>query len=427
MIRIRTAGPSVVDPAVCRLRVTLVIAGVLSTGAAAHAQEEAGDFASALTGGEASIGIRYRYEHVDQDGFDENANASTARLRLNYKSAEWRGFSAFGEFDHVFHVLLTDFNSGAGTSPDRGQYPVVADPKGSDLNQLYLDYAARDDWKLRLGRQRILLDNQRFVGGVGWRQNEQTYDALTLTTQAIPKTELQYTYNTWVRRIFGQSVAAGRDRVRNHLINAKIALDDDWSLVPYLYYLDYQEDNRAASSTATLGARLAGSIGAGNGRIALVGEFARQSDAADNPIDYSANYLHLDGLWTLSNGLALGVGYESLGGDATSPGGAFRTPLATLHKFQGWADQFVVTPAAGVDDVYVTAKYRYGPWNLTGIYHNFSAESGGGDYGREFDVSLGRKFGGRYAVLLKAAIFSADAASSFSDTRKWWLQFSAAY
>jgi len=33
----------------------------------------------------------------------------------------------------------------------------------------------------------------------------------------------------------------------------------------------------------------------------------------------------------------LSVSAESLGGDDTISGGAFRTPLATLHAFQGWA------------------------------------------------------------------------------------------
>ena len=138
-----------------------------------------GDIASAITSGDASIDLRYRYEFVDQDSFTEDANASTLRLRLNYKTGMWRGWSGFVEFDQVMEVLVDDFNSGAGTSgPNRSQYPVVADPNGSDLNQLYLQYAPNEDWQTRVGRQRILLDDQRFVGGVGWRQNEQTYDGL---------------------------------------------------------------------------------------------------------------------------------------------------------------------------------------------------------------------------------------------------------
>ena len=49
-------------------------------------------------------------------------------------------------------------------------YPVVADPEGTDLNQFYVQYAAPAGTTVRLGRQRIKLDTERFVGSVAWRQ-----------------------------------------------------------------------------------------------------------------------------------------------------------------------------------------------------------------------------------------------------------------
>ncbi len=106
---------------------------VLPFSIAAAEEEGATDFASAITSGKATIAGRYRYERVDQDNALDDANASTLRLRLNYRTGQWNGWSAFGEFDHVFHVLLDDFNSGAGTSPNRTEYSTVADPEGSDL------------------------------------------------------------------------------------------------------------------------------------------------------------------------------------------------------------------------------------------------------------------------------------------------------
>ena len=373
---------------------------------------------------DAGVNVRARYEHVDQDNIVEKADAVTARLRLNYRTGSWKGLSAFAEYDHVFH-LLSDFNSGAGTSPDKGQYPVVADPKGSDLNQLYIDYAASEKSSLRFGRQRILLDNQRFVGGVGWRQNEQTYDGLTFTTSAISKTKLQYSYVGYVRRIFGERVAAGKNNVDTHLLNAKISLTDNWSLTPYYYYIDNQDV--AAFSTGTAGARLAGSFAAGDsGKINLVAELATQSDVANNPVNYDAQYAHIDAAWVLGNGLTFGLGYESLGGDATMPGMMFRTPLATLHKFQGWADRFLTTPAQGINDVYVTAKAKAGKWNLTSVYHDFSAEAVSGDYGTEFDVSAGTKLNENYSILFKGAFFSSDS-TAFPDTNKFWIMFVASY
>lgn len=405
-----------------RVWILLSAAGLLMSSVTSVSADESNDLGAALTSGKAGVNVRARYEHVDQDNVSENADALTARLRLNYRTGQWRGWSGLAEYDYVFHVLR-DFNSGGGTSPDKGQYPVVADPKGADLNQLYFDYQATDETKLRFGRQRILLDNQRFVGGVGWRQNEQTYDGFTVSSTAIAKTNLQYSYITYVRRIFGDSVAGGKNNVDAHLLNAKIALNDIWSLTPYYYHIDNQDV--AGFSTGTFGARLTGSFMAGESKISLAAELATQSDVANNPDNYDAQYARLDGTLALSKALSLGLGYESLGGDS-QPGMMFRTPLATLHAFQGWADQFLTTPAGGIDDIFATVKYKVGKWNLTGVYHDFSAETGGGDYGSEFDLSAGTKLTENYGVLFKGAFFSSDSVS-YTDTNKFWIMFTANY
>jgi hypothetical protein len=384
--------------------------------------EESADLGTALTSGKVGVNVRARYEHVDQDNISDSADAVTARLRFNYRTGQWNGLTGFVEYDYVFHIL-NDFNSGGGTSPDKGNFPVVADPKGADLNQLYLDYSFTEDSKARFGRQRILLDNQRFVGGVGWRQNEQTYDALTFTSQAISKTNLSYSYIGNVRRIFGDKVTAGSNNVDTHLLNAKIALNDDWSVTPYYYRIDNKDV--ASFSTATVGARVLGDIAVGEAKIALVAELATQSDIANNPVSYDADYAHLSGIWSMDNGLSLGIAYETLGGNILS-GGAFRTPLATLHAFQGWADRFLSTPDLGIDDIFATVKFKAGKWNLAGIYHDFSSETASVDYGTELDVSAGTKLSDNYGVLFKGAFFSSDSAS-YPDTDKFWIMFTANY
>ena len=396
------------------------VALLIATGAAADTD----DLASALRSGDVDLGIRYRLELVDQDGFSKDATASTARLRLKYESGKWRNWSAGVEFDHVFDVLSTDFNSGAGTSPSKSAYPVVADPDGSDLNQLYFDYSSDPAWKWRIGRQRILLDNQRFVGGVGWRQNEQTYDGVSVTNTSINDVTVFYSYVAKVRRIFGQSVPAGRNDVDAHLLNAKVKLGDNVSVTPYLYLIDNADV--PAFSTSTIGARLNGSTKLGEAKVALLAEYAAQSDAANAPVDNSSDYLHLAATWSLPSGLAFGVGFESLSGEST-PGGAFRTPLATLHAFNGWADKFLATPDAGLEDLYLSAKVKAAGWNLAGVYHDFSAESGSGGFGSEFDLSASRKLSDRYGLLLKGAFFSADSGTSYTDTTKFWIMLTANY
>ena len=389
-------------------------------------EEDASDFAQAMTSGKATFSARYRYENVDEDNPLDDAKASTLRLRLNYRTGQWSGWSAFAEYDHVFHVLIDDFNSGQGTSPNRADHSVVADPEGSDLNQLYLQYSANDDWTIRLGRQRLFLDNHRFVGTVGWRQNEQTYDAFSLNTSAISRTALTYAYLSNVRRIFGQTVPAGKAKLEGHLLHAKISVNENFSVTPYYYLLDY--DTAHGNSTATAGVRLAGSVAAGEGKISLLGEFATQSDAGDNPASFDADYFHVNAMFTMDNGFGLGLGFESLGTDSSN-GQSFRTPLATLHAMNGWADQFLATPGDGLEDFYATVKFKLGDWNLTGVYHEFSSDVGSSDYGDEFDVSAGVKLGEHYGFLIKGAFFSHDSSSPLEkvDTNKFWLMLTAAW
>jgi hypothetical protein len=371
----------------------------------------------------AHLGLRDRFELVDQAGFSEDADASSGRLRLNFATGGWRDWRAFAEFDYVGELLFDDFNSGAGTSPARVRYPVVADPKGADLNQLYLEYAAVRGWNGRFGRQRMTFDNERFVGGVGWRQNEQTYDAVRLGYTGMPDTVLTYAFVANVNRVFGDTVAAGDQRMATHLMNAKFGLRERIDLSTYIYYLDNDDDPTA--STATVGLQITGGSPAPSGTVDWRFEFAHQTDAADAPVDFDAQYWRVDVGWVpTDNGLSLAVGIESLGGDRGRAGAAFRTPLATLHAFQGWADQFLVSPDAGVDDLYGSVAYRLGPWRLQAVYHDFSAESGDTDYGREWDLSAARQVGEHYAVLFKLAAFDADD-PSFDDVTKAWFMLTA--
>jgi hypothetical protein len=100
----------------------------------ASAQENG--LSEAVTSGKAKIALRLRYEHVDQDGFAKDANALPWRIRLNYQTGDWHNWSAFGEFDHIAEVILDSYNTGAGTSPDRSQYPVVADIRSLQIRKV---------------------------------------------------------------------------------------------------------------------------------------------------------------------------------------------------------------------------------------------------------------------------------------------------
>ena len=403
---------------------TAVGAGVLGLLLAGSASAGGTALTQAIEAGEAALGLRYRFEHVRQEGYAEDARASTLRLRLGYETGSWRRWKAVAELDYVGEILFDEFDSGGGTSPDRIRYPLVADPEGADLNQLYAELVPAPGWRWRFGRQRILLDDQRFVGGVGWRQNEQTYDAVSVAATVLDRVELFYGFVANANRIFGDRVPAGDHRMATHLVNARIAIGGTIALTPYLYRIDNDDD--PAASTSTAGVRIAGSRAFGAQTLEWVADVAHQRDAGGAPAEFETEYFRLDLRWRFPGGLDLGAGLESLGGRRDRPGGAFRTPLATLHAFQGWADQFTATPDAGVRDLFAKAWYMRGPWRLEAAWHDFSAESGGQDYGKELDLAAGRQLGDRYAVLLKAAFFDASG-DAFRDTDKLWLMLTAAW
>jgi hypothetical protein len=118
------------------------------------------------------------------------------------------------------------------------------------------------------------------------------------------------------------------------------------------------------------------------------------------------------------------LGYEVLEGDAAA-GSAFRTPLATLHAFQGWADKFLTTPDDGIEDLYVGVTGKALGADLMLVFHDFSAETGSGDWGTEFDVSANWAIGKHYAVLLKGATYDSDDFST--DASKYWVMLTAAF
>jgi hypothetical protein len=108
--------------------------------------------------------------------------------------------------------------------------------------------------------------------------------------------------------------------------------------------------------------------------------------------------------------------WEVLGG-AGDGQRAFATPLATLHKWNGWADRFLQTPTAGLETLYLRAKGPLGErlgWTV--VYHDFSADEGDLDFGSEIDAELTFSAPWGQTFALKVADYSAE--DVFTDTRK---------
>ncbi len=383
-----------------------VMSLVTQTAMAASALEE---LRRGTAEGEVKLNLRYRLEQVDQNGIDDEATASTLRGRVTFTSAEMGSWQYGVEADYVALIGPEDYNS---TENGRTTYPVVADPEGFDLNQAYIKYSG-DGFTTTAGRQRILIGDQRFVGGVGWRQNEQTFDALRAEIKASEAIKIDYSYVWNVNRIFGPNDGAQPSdwRSNSHFLTASLEAAEKQTFEAFTYLLDFDNDNGVPNSTATYGLSYRGEFGPAK----LNATYATQSDYADSPLDYDADFLAA-GAAIKAGPVTLNAGYELLGSDDGNA--AFRTPLATLHKFQGWADKFLVTPADGIEDIYFGLAGSLGPVKVAATYHDLSADEGSTDYGDEINLVANYSPAKGVNLQLKYADYSADEFAT--DTSKLW-------
>lgn len=363
---------------------------------------------------------RLRYESVGQDNGLRGADAVTMRMRAGAE-LKLHNLSLLAEAEGTLAISdhYNDTIPGNGVEP----FSVVADPDNVELNRLQLSYKAKGG-SLTVGRQRINLDNQRFVGAVGWRQNEQTFDAVRGQVKVGP-VALDATYAISQRTVFGIDSPNQHFDGNLWLVNGGIDLKAV-KVKAFAYLIDY--DTRLAFSSQTYGILATGDIPlGGKAKLGIMASYARQSDYKANPTDYSADYIAGELSASLA-GFTLKAGYEELGSD--SGVAAFQTPLATLHAFNGWADLFLTTPASGLRDSYAGVSRKFDGvkalpgFNVAVVYHQFDSDFGGIDYGSEWDASLGFKVG-RVSLLAKYARY--DAQNFSVDTEKFWLQAEFAY
>lgn len=371
------------------------------------------------------LDTRYRLEMVEQDGLADDATASTLRTRLGITTGEFNGFSALIEAEDVTEIGDDDYNN---TINDNSTRPVVADVQGTEINRAYLKYSGFTDTDVTFGRQHINLDNQRHLGAAMWRQNEQTFDALSITNKSLPDTTVKYAYVSKINRIFGPDSEAGDWNSESHVINVSNKSLPIGKITGYGYMLDFEDDAPTRSSN-TFGVSLSGKQKVFDDvTFKYHAEYAQQSDAGDNTTNYDADYITLAP--SLSwNGFTAKIGYEKLGSDNGVQ--AFQTPLGTAHKFNGWADKFLSTPANGLEDTYLELGYKVrGDSALKGLmlkaqYHDFKADEGGADYGTEYGLYAKMPIKKNYYIEAKYADYQADAFAT--DTQKFTLSLGAKF
>ncbi len=393
-----------------------------------------GKIPEALAKGKFSLNVRPRWEHANQSNL-RDSDAFTVRTRFGFTSAPVYGFQGMLEGENVAIIGPSHNYNAAGSNPNGAGRTVVADPPTTELNQAWLSYT---NWNtlFKGGRQRIVLDNHRFIGDVGWRQNMQTYDAALIENKSLPNAAFLYSYIWDVNRVFGDvsglPLANTDYDSDSHVLHFTYSEWKWMNINAYTYLLDLENGvANNPNSTATYGGFLNGTVPV-HEKVTLDyrAEFAWQTDYAGyNFADgYETEYYSLE-LGANLKPFNWGAGYEVLGSDN---GSGFKTPLATLHAFNGWADVFLNTPGrefgapagvAGLQDLYafvgVTLPYEI-PFRV--IVHQYRSDSGHADYGKELNVVVSKKFGKHWTALAKYAYFDGEEAPTAFDVDKIWAQ-----
>jgi Alginate export len=400
----------------------LIVLAIVSAGKV-HGEDTA-SLQSAFSQAKLILDTRLRTEEVDQAGIANEANATTLRARLGFETGKVWGTSLLVEGEAV--VPLENEYRPDPMDPAMATYPVVADPESYAFNRFTLTNTSLPGTTLTLGRQRVQLDDQRFIGNVGWRQNEQTFDAFRAVNKSVKNLVLDATYLNRVNRVFGEDSPQGTYQGDIVLLNASYQTKIG-KLTGFGYLLEFDPiagvPAAANDSTSTYGLRFAGEAPARKVKIGYLASWASQSDAGVNPVNFDLDYV-LAELTATYQQFGLGAGIEVLDGNGVK---GFTTPLATLHKFQGWADKFLTTPANGIEDTYVNATVSLkaiGGMDSIGIvlsYHDYQAEEISADYGSEWNASIAAKLK-KVNFMLKYADYTGGVLASARDTEKFWAQ-----
>jgi Alginate export len=375
------------------------------------------------------LDTRLRWENVDQDGAAKEANAVTFRARIGaeFSSGDWRLLAEGESTAPIVEHYFSGFNG-------KTQYPLVGDPANFELNRFQLQYKGIKKTTVTVGRQRINIEDQRFVGSVGWRQNEQTFDAARIEYGDPKGLQFDLTYAWSDRTIWGiDGKGARQQAISGDNIFATASFPTPiGKLTGFAFLVDQDEAvvQNYRQSSQSYGARLGGSRPLSKAaKLTYALSYARQSDYHRNPNRYRADYA-LAELGAEIAAWKAGVGYELLGADKGFAFTSFQTPLATLHKFQGWADKFLTTPPNGIQDYYAQAGYGWkkklglDAINALVVYHRFDSARADLHYGDEWDASLAAKKG-KWTATAKFASY--DAKQFATDTTKLWLQLEWAY
>ncbi len=385
----------------------------------------------AIANGHLLLEIRPRHARITETAKREKTDVWTMRTSLGWQTAPIHDVRVTAEY---LHVGFLGASGNVNADPARifsSAYPLLPDPPHSGVNQLFADYSGIPSTRVKLGRQILRIDDERFISDVDFRQTPQVFDGVTVVSTALPETSIQLGEYRRVRTVLG-----ALNPLRLHVLHAAWNPLPDHTLAGYGYWHDQAatgaQTGFANNAQRIVGAHAEGGVAlsdAWRGMYYLA--YARQNRIGSGDYRIDAAYRRI------------GLGVQTAGASPWGTWGAridqevkgsnggvygFQTPLTDFYAFNGWALQYTSTPRVGLIDTWFTARGQVQKLNLFAEIHRFRSDFGGLALGREFDVSVAYPITREAIIKLQYAEFRAGGgASAKNDVDKTWLTLTYKY
>ncbi len=282
----------------------------------------------------------------------------------------------------------------------------VVDENGFSLHQAWADILLVSDLSLKIGRQEIIYDDQRFFGNVGWVQQGRSHDAAIVKYESsFMKLHLGAAYNQDKESLTGNILTTNTYKSLQY-----VWIHKDWEKLSAsflflnngLQYIDeIDESKNDTRYSQTAGIHLKAKVDKFNFASNMYYQFGK--DVANNNI--SAYLLSLETHYSATENLIVGLGGElQSGNDYGAPSNkknkAFTPLYGTNHKFNGFMDYFYVgnhSNNVGLLDLYGNVKYSFNKkTNINLALHQFLAAAKIDDetsknLGYEMDLVISQK------------------------------------
>ncbi|MEO1487666.1 MAG: alginate export family protein [Bacteroidota bacterium] len=367
----------------------LAVIVMISTPICGQEKDQKDGLANAISSGEFVFNGKLRFWHANDDAASAS-QAYTFGTNFGYLTKAYKGFQIYIEGESVVALTPDDYFDGLNGLTDLTN---VTDPETLELNQMYISYKDafndKTELEVKVGRQAAIVEDERFIGRVSARQDDQTFDALYGRIQNDQKgLAFEYAYMYQINRLLAEEVDWRSD---SHVFMLRYYKNKKVRFGLFTHLLDFQDDAPSVSNQ-TYGITIdRGALPKDKLALNYKTAFAYQSDYGANPTDYTAFLLNAEiGVSFPSIGI-FNIGYELASSDNGMA--SYQFPLSTGQRLHRISDVFIDPPEDGLHNPYFSAECDNLFWGIGGWlgYHAYFSEEESDFLGQEIDVVLYRQ------------------------------------